>query len=393
MKLSVLLFKFFCVTILYVCVIVSCKKSDDVGGPVNPPPVNPGSSVKADSLSDRLQFLKATKKQGAIPKGPAGSSLKISFKDTLYLVDQVMLPIKFEHLDTTKNVAGVYMQVFVGSAGGPLGANYYYDVPEVAVDSSDTVSVIIVGFDPSSIKLPLTFDVKIIPYDENKQPIAESVRPVKITEHHVDPKGNSGSCGLVLPNSGTWDWVMSYMTKSDFTSTPEKVWGADGQIIQGSCCAGISIYGICPGETKPNAHLHFNTFYQIAGEQITLANNGTFFRRTVERGANPIPDSSNFCLPFEGLTRSYTRETLYFGNYTVGPATVPQDLQLYHDSLALRLQTTIVDPKGGGYGNGGGIIHYLDCRSLVLIQVDPEGFGQHLYKIYKSNVFERWYEF
>ena len=118
-----------------------------------------------------------------------------------------------------------------------------------------------------------------------------------------------------------------------------------------------------------------------------------FSGRTVERGANPLPDSSNFCDPFEGRVNPYLNETLYHGNYTIVPVMVPQDLQSLHDSLGLLLQTTITDPKGGGYGNGGGIIHYLDCRSLVLIQVDPEGFGQHLFKIYKSNISKRWFEF
>ena len=57
------------------------------------------------------------------------------------------------------------------------------------------------------------------------------------------------------------------------------------------------------------------------------------------------------------------------------------------------MTTQVRDPQSGGYGNGGGVIHYLNCNSLVLIQQDLEGFGQHLYKIYHSSIFEKWYEF
>ena len=144
--------------------ISSCRKSGGDGGTVVPP----GGSPDADSLSDHLQFLKATKKQGSIPKGPSGSSLKISLEDTLYLVDQVVLPIKFQHLDTTQNVSGIFLQVEALVNGSPVDASNYYDVPEVPeLDSSDTVSVIMVGINPTDLQLPLSFNVIITPYNSS----------------------------------------------------------------------------------------------------------------------------------------------------------------------------------------------------------------------------------
>jgi hypothetical protein len=54
-------------------------------------------------------------------------------------------------------------------------------------------------------------------------------------------------------------------------------------------------------------------------------------------------------------------------------------------------------PANSGFGNSGGVIHYLDCTTgvLVLIAVDPEGFGQHLYKVYQRKKFSArpWYPF
>lgn len=387
MKPILSIFKHACLTIFCATLLFSCHKTDTAENPGNPQ-----TTASADSLSNRLQFINSIKKQGTIPQGPSASSLKISFEDTLYLVDQVKIPVKFLHMDTTQNVSGIFLQV--GAVVGGSLASYYYDVPEAAVvDSSDTVSVIMIGIDPTNLKLPVSFNITITPYNSSGQPIDQAVRPVKIVEHTTDPKGKRGACGLVTAQNETWDWVMSYMEKSTFTSTPEKIFGADGQNINGSCCNGVSLYGICPGERDPNTHLHFNTFYQIAGEQLSFFDDLGFERRTVERGANPLPDSSNFCSSFEGRVSPFLNETFYSGHYTVTPVNLPPDLQQYHDSLQLRLTTESTIPQGGGYGNGGGIIHYLDCQSLVLIQVDLEGFGQNLIKIYRTGIFEKWFEF
>ncbi len=370
--------------ILCLGIIFSCRKNETVNNPV--PPAN---SSEADSVSDHFQFYNAVKKQGAIPKGPSASSLKISFKDTLYLTDQVSRPVRFLHTDTTQNVAGAYIQVLIGSAGGPLGATYYYDVPEVPdMADNDTVSVIMIGFDPKNIQQPFTFEIKIIPYDKNRQPLLQSIRPVKVVKHTTDPKGNATSCGLVLPPGEYWDWELSMIptrgaNSFDFWNEPSKSFGAGGQDIKGSCCAGISVYGICPGTREPNASLHFATYYRISMEQLTFYDGGTFLRQTFEESPIPLPDSSDFCAGGDGRVRYNLNHTVYNGNYSVTPATLPPDLQVYkNDSLLLRLDQT--SSSGLGYGNPGGIIHQLDCEmgSLVLIQLDLEGFGQHLYKFY-----------
>ncbi len=406
MKLSVRLFKIFCTAMLCAYFIISCKKNDNGGGPINP-----GGPTNADTLSNHLQFPGATKIQGIIPQGALSNSLKISFKDTLYFMGQIMKPMKFLHLNTVENVAGIFLQVQALINGSFADATHYYDIPEAhASDSSDTVSVITGGFDLAGLKLPLTFNVKIIPYNKNKQPIAEAIRPVKISGPHADPTGNGGSCGLVLPTGEYWEWVESYTYKEplpnayfsgiDFYSAPDKIWLPEGQMIKGSCCAGISIYGICPGNTQPNASLHFATYYQIQKETLVFFNNGTYLRQTFEESPIPLPDSSNFCAGGEGRVKYNLNHTLYNGNWTIAPAILPPDLQAiqhfgYHDSLTLRLQQT--SSSGGGYGNGGGIIRGLECNTgdLFLIQVDPEGFGRHLYKWYERRLSggEAWWKF
>src|SRR4030095_2758884 len=246
------------------------------------------------------------------PAGTQASSLKISFEDTLYLMDQVKMPVKFLHKDTTQNVSGIYVQVQAAVVGGTFNnASYYYDVPEMAeMDSSDTVSVIMIGIDATNLQVPVSFNITITPYDSSGQPIAQAIRPVKIAEHKTDPNGNAGSCGLVLPDDEYWDWELSYILANPITqehpfyfyNDPYKVFGASGQIIRGNCCNGISVYGFCsPLDTTLNARLHFATYYRIMGETLTFHEDGTFFRQTFEDGANPLPAASDFCAGGEGV--------------------------------------------------------------------------------------------
>jgi hypothetical protein len=404
MKVTVQFARFISIIFCFSIVMIACKKNEPTSNPPNNPPNgnnNNGGTATADTVSNHLQFFSANKIPGQIPKGPTGGSMKISFRDTLYLVDQVKIPIKFLHLDTTQNVTGVFIQV-AGLLGGSFSATDYYDVPEIqAIDSaSDTVSIILIGIDPANLKLPLDFNITITPHNSSGQPIVQVTRPVKIVEHKTDPTGQQGSCGVVLPSSKYWDWNCSYIISKtpgkdfDFFDDPNKVFLSNGQMIAGSCCAGTSVYGICPRERKPNRSLHFATPYQIFEERLIFYDAGNFFRLTSEDAPIPLPDKSDFCAGGEGVIKENINNTTYGGDYSVHPATLPPDLQsLFHDSLGLSLLQT--SSSGGGYGNGGGIIHELDCTAgiMVLIGVDPEGFGQHLYKIYIARFVDdiKWY--
>lgn len=399
----VLLLRGFGPVVICSLIVFSCHKKDLGGAP--PPPS--GNTASADSLSARLLFSGATKKQGTSPRGAAGSSLKISFEDTLYLSDELLRPIKFLHLDTTQHVAGVFMQVQAVVNGVLVDAHDYYDVPEIGqADSSDTTSVILVGIDPTDLKPPLTFNVIITPYNSNGQPIVTAVKPVKITGHETDAGGKSG-CGLVLPDDEFWEWDATFVRNTNNESSltyPGEVFGAGGQNIGGHCCGGTSIYPFnCPGDTTGRVglqFLHFATFHRIVSETLRFQNDGTFLRQTIQDGEDPIADSSDFCAGGEGRTRYHLNQTVYTGTYSVSRATLPQALQRWEntDSLQVRLNTTTTTPPLGGFGNGGGIIHQLDCNvgALVLIQVDLEGFGQHLFRFYSRrshNKADRWFAF
>ena len=68
------------------------------------------------------------------------------------------------------------MQILINGSA----STFYYDVPELKdMSSSDSISVITFAIDPTDLKKPQTADIKIVPYDKNKQPIVQIIRAGK----------------------------------------------------------------------------------------------------------------------------------------------------------------------------------------------------------------------
>jgi hypothetical protein len=383
MKILTQFLKFSAMTVLCGMLLLTCDSDEPEANP-EPEPETPGTLDPAtveglDSLSDHFKFLGFTKKQGKIPAASAGNSeLKISFRDTLYLMDGARIPIEFLH-DAETNVAGVYVQIHGSSpgTGDPLYSTYHYDIPELAETAgSDTVSVILVSFDPTGFELPLSFPVTITPYDKNGQPIDETEAIFTVEESFDDlsnsGRSKSGSCAFTSPPvEGWWQWAHSTIVVDDeivFTSNPNIVIG--GQNIKGCCVNGVSDYGASclNGDPKNENTLFFPTYYQIAGETFIFNESGTFERITLEKHGDPDTDNTNFCGVAYGVVTNTNEFVTYEGNWTLDPAT-----------KNLRLQTT--SSSGFGYGNPGGIIRY-NCHGMLMLQLDLEGFGRHLEKFY-----------
>jgi len=367
--------------------LLSCSSDEPEAVPAPVPGTTTSTTTttveELDDLSDHFDFLSAKKTSGKIPAAPAGNStLKISFKDTLYMLASARIPIEFLHNAGT-NVAGVYLQVHrpeASTAGDPLYATYYYDVPELAESAesaeSDTVSVIFVGFDPSGLELPLSVAVTISPYGANGQPFDE-IEEIFTIEESNESSNNSGRsngdpCPFTTSSAiDSWNWKYSVIEvngKQEFYIAKGRM-ATYGQTILGCCNPGLSSTGCAVGQT-PNASLFFPTYYRIELELLAFLENGTFRRTTAEASANPETDSSDFCTGGLGKVRASIHEIDYRGFWTLDPNT--QNLQLRTD--------TSTDP-GGGYGNPGGLLSYT-CHWMVLTQVDREGFGRDLQKVY-----------
>jgi hypothetical protein len=377
MKFYKHLFKFTCALLLYIVLSTSCKKSATVD---DLPVVIPGDSTNADTISNHLTFLNAVKKQGAIPTGPAGSSLKISFEDTLYLNDKIKGPIKFLHEDTTQNVAGVFLQVH-STFTGSTNATYYYDIPEIPdLADNDTVSVILIGVNPAGLIDPahgvpqLVFEITIIPYGPGGQPLAQAVRPVKISDPKIDPSGNAGSCGLVLPPGDFWKWDLSMIEdpgngKLFFYNDPKKVWGAGGQFITGCCINGVSSYNTVLGCDKDPVKAKrklFPTFFQFQESDTKFFNDGTYSQFSRSIFVNPAPDETDFCGVAPGVVHGSSSNVTESGTWKITNSVYKGD--------SLNLSTFRTFTSGGnGVETPKGFIHQLNCKVLVLVRPGAEG--------------------
>jgi hypothetical protein len=347
--------------------IFSCNKND----PPPPDPVDPkGDSTNADTISNHLLFSKATKITGTIPKGPAGSSLKISFEDTIFLADKWKIPVKFLHEDTTKNLAGIYVQVHIGASGG----TFYYDVPEVPdIATNDTVSYILIGIDTDGLIDTARFEITIVPYDPNGQPLGEVTRPVQILTPTANP---TGECGLITKVGEYWNWSMSSIPNPEdptgediFFNSPNKLWGLTGQFIQGCCTNGISAY--TPNCLDINKRsLVFQTFFNWPNELYKFIEDGTYAGLTEFISADPDPEASNFCGSAAGVVREDFDRSFLEGTWTISP------------SLFLTTLGTSTPQAGSLAARPDGRIDLVSCRLLIVTQPDREGTNRDLVKFY-----------
>ncbi|HYG18172.1 MAG TPA: hypothetical protein VD816_04550 [Ohtaekwangia sp.] len=317
-----------------------------------------------NTLSEHLRLQGATKKEGQAPQGPAGaSSLSISFRDTLYLMKDVQVPVKFLH-DASANVAGVYVQVHGSpdASGNVTSATHFYDVPEFEeTNESDSVSVILVEFDLGDFELPVSIPVTLIPYDDNLQALDEIEEIIKVEESFEDFDASAPCSFTSPPVEGWWQWAYSLQRENGeitFFSSPDVAYG--GQTINGCCTNGFSGYTAnCLPENVES--LFFPTYYQIAGETFIFKADGTFERITLEKHSDPAPEVSDFCGVAYGVVETSLEFVTYEGNWTVNAT-----------SNYLQLQTT--SSTGSGYGNPGGVLRH-NCHGLVMLMGNGEGGG------------------
>ncbi|MBC7920050.1 MAG: hypothetical protein H7Z75_03075 [Ferruginibacter sp.] len=376
MKILTQLFYFSCLVLVSSVSLLSCKPDEPEADPTTEKPADPTTIADMDKFSDHLQFFGAVKKPGKSPVAPGGSSLRISIKDTLYVVNGTETPIKFLHRDTTKNVAGAYVQV-ISTVGAGGSATFFYDVPEIPeVAPSDTVSAIGFGFNLADFinsggVLPAgtpshIFDVTITPYNETGQPLDETVIPVVVNNAGGSKNLGSNSCSLVLAEGEHWFWTSSTTKSSGITTKnggPEVITG--GQYINGCCIDGIPRYTtLCAPNYK---RLYFNTYYRAASESITFRADGTYTRVTVEEYANPAPDVSDFCANGEGVIEHKNFVQFTDGKWAMERnVSTPQGLRDYDKSMTtgdyLRLTPTSVTPSGGFIKTNGGFMWQDPCR-------------------------------
>ena len=368
--------KTLCVIILFGGMSSGCKDTDPV-------PENPDQDVvtlNADEIADHLLFPNATKINGPAPKGPTGSSLKISIEDTLSLVDKFQIPVNFLHEDTTQNIAGIYAHI----SSGPTGASFYYDIPEVPdIATNDTVSVVLIGIDKDGLiddsADPSTnsrasepfFDITLVPYDQEHKPLGEVKMPARISTTSTNI---SGDCGLVNRADEFWIWASSYIIDPSsgeyiFFNSRDKLWGLGGQLIQGCCNSGDSEYSLnCPDKNRQ--FLIFQTFFNWPNEIYHFFDDGTYGGISEFLSGNPDPIASDFCDVRPGIVHTELDSHVMEGTWKVNAASF------------LTTLASSEPPKRSLAARPDGRIVQVDCDFLIIEQRDLEGGNRTLIKTY-----------
>lgn len=381
------LLKFLAVMSISGLLLFACSTTDPDPGNSDPDKVQ-----ELDNILNQFRLSSAAVKiAGDAPVSSASAGLKFNIKDTLRLVQGVDMPIRFLH-DATTDVKGVYIEV----VGGSFSSTDYYDLPEIAeTEESDTVSTVVLDFEldddlPGVPPAGAPFEIKLTPHGPDGKPIEKAPTIIVVVE---DPNSSAhgGVCGL--PN-GTWVWERSYID-GEFFNSPYLVWGLKGQNITGCCVDGISGYGaFClNADSDAQRSLNFQTFFIYKDETFKFFDDGTFVRFTSQYNANPFPLETDFCTDTKGLVREVMNNITYNGDWLTQSVTIPEGL-IKNRTTADHLTLKTTSSTGLGYGNPGGIIHHVSCECMVLIQMDNEGGGRNLYKVYKRVVTDEdifWY--
>ncbi|MEJ1242247.1 hypothetical protein WBG78_29130 [Chryseolinea sp. T2] len=372
-----------CVFVLGGIYMSACEQADSI--PKDP--IQDTGSATADTIANHLRFSNATKILGTIPEGPVGSPLKTSIEDTLVLVDKFRVPVKFLHEDTTKNVAGVYVQIHVGSSD----ASFYYDVPEVSeIATNDTVSVILVGIEQEGLiegrmaqalessltsEASLTdirFELRFIPYDIKGESLGQVKVPAYISKSAI---AVFDGCGLVNSIGEYWVWGMSYISdpfdasKLTFFNSRERIWGLKSQLIQGCCTDGESAY--TPNCREENKHkLAFQAYFNWPNELYQFQQSGEYYGMSEFLAADPDPNASDFCGFRDGVVRRHLDRRFLEGTWKV------------NSSFFLETLGTASPQVGNLAARPDGRIVHLDCRYLITEQADLEDHNRTLVKFY-----------
>jgi len=313
---------------------------------------------EADKISDSFAFTNSVRVTGIVPTVVNTSLLKTNSKDTIYTMPGLKIPLRISH-PAAVAINGWFIAV--------KNSTYYYDVPILEEEDSDTVSVVILEIDPERVELPYDIPVEITPYDQNKVPVDVIERIVTVE----DPV--SGGCDILIDGDTTnigileWRWHATVVFDSNdeprFVNAPARVFGASQKI--GGCCNEDPL--VCPQAvynpiTKAtdliyDSEVTAGTMYSIAHELFSFYKDGTFFRFTLERIKNFSYDATDWCNGVPGFNE---RESVvhYYGTHDYAPGNTSISYANTHSYCD--------DPNGiCGYGSRDGAV-MVTCHMMVI---------------------------
>ena len=329
--------------------------------PVPDPPTNPDpppteedpgeESEAADAFLSALVFANSAQLSGQLPNATNTDEVKMNVKDTIYLMEGVKIPLRFSHPEN-QPIAGIYIAV--------NHSTFYFDVPINQEEESDTVAIVFVDIDPDTGEFPLNAPAKIIPYDENDQPIDVIQRIITIEEPATP------GCDILVAKPGTlgdttgfWspEWFWHHTIAFNSLGEPTFV-NAPGlahvtETMYEGCCDYDDNKNCNILSTELNETVNAKISYTIMSETFSFFTDGTFARQSFERKTNFDPETTQWCSNSPGYKHDDVVVT-YRGTHDYVPG-----------GTSISLPTDWASCDLCGYGSPGGTLTF-SCHMLVI---------------------------
>lgn len=286
--------------ILFTLLMIACETGTE---DEEPTPDEPAIQVDPTSALNSLKFENATKKAGDIPAPAVTADLKID-KDTIFLVEgfrnrvQVLYP-----KGLFSGVPSFYLQV--------EGTHEHLDIRMDEEESTDTVGVFYIDFDPDEIDPPATYKIKIAPHDDDGTPIEIIEKDVV-----VEKKGDN-SCSPIYPSTN-WRWLWTTVNDIFYAGPNYPVGTVAG--VNGCCLEGYSVDCISNGIPESQwINMDYFAYSMVKYEEIAFSSDGAISGVMIETTQNIDPSESDFCNGEPSYIHR-TNENVFWGEYTYNAA-------------------------------------------------------------------------
>lgn len=266
---------------------------------VDDPPIG-NDTPNANEISSGLLLDNATVHSGEIPAISPTADLKID-KDTLFLTEGIKNRIRILKPDgLAQAIPSILIQV--------QGAEEFFEIIPEEEETTDSTLVFYMEFDPDPVKddIPLSFEIKIVPKDEDDNGVDKFTKVVVVEEKNAD------SCSPLNPYPN-WVWI--------WTTTAGVVTAAPGMPVgtvastNGCCMEGYSVD--CIANAIPEEEwlsLSYAAYSMANFEYISFSDDGSFIGGLTEQTQNLDYSESDFCVGVAAYIRN-TRDNNFWGNF------------------------------------------------------------------------------
>jgi len=333
------------------------------------------NDIDVNKLTKSLKFDNFDIITGTIPTTASLAEIKID-TDTIFWVKGIKKRIRI------KKPAGIAL----GALHLQIpGSDSYIETQFEENEESDSIAVFYFDFDPTDWELPLSFELNIVPEDENGTPVDVINEPVVIEEQ------NDGSCDF-QPENSVWEWIYTSMN-GNFQLAPMYPQTVTGSVS--GCCDsdGNSFYADCIN-TPSHSAVDYESVFMVNLEYVKFFDGNDVGGELSQFTQNIRPSETDFCAKTPGYSVG-TVHNAFTGKYSFNPANCTitiSSLEGETEPIIASDGTHLGDAPLPIYVGSGPMVEYkILSRHFMLESRNIEGAGlERLYEA-RSTAFE-WFD-